>query len=575
MIPEDFIQELIERADIVDVIGSYIPLKKRGVNYLSSCPFHQEKTPSFTVSPNNNFYHCFGCEAHGNAIGFIMEYQGIGFVEAVTQLADRLGLVVPNSQSNNDKTKKEKRKKLEAFLLTAMIFYKAKLKQSPQAIQFLKQRGLTGKIARKFEIGFAPDTRQALREAFPDYENNQGLIDSGLVSKAQNDVPYDRFRGRIIYPIRDSGSKLVGFGGRIISDREPKYLNSPETLLFNKGREFYGLPQAINHIRENEKIVIVEGYMDVIALAQFGVGYSVASLGTAISEYQINKLLTRTDHIIFAFDGDTAGRKAAWRALENSLSVISDEKLISFLFFEAGADPDSFIRVQGVDAFHNLLKTSLPLSEYLVRVTAANANLETAEGKAKYLKELKKLLSRIKAPNLSIMIKQNISQVLNISPSNLGFVRHSPHSKKRHYTPAKKAPRIMKTIITILFMRREFGSYIDFSEINRFKDVFSVVGAPHEWMILTKLLDEGASFSSANFGEKQEDDNVDNLIRSAQEESLNKELLSDAELNAELTGAWGKLKMQLRSAMAEQLLSQENLSTQQKQELLRLQSRDL
>ncbi|HTP63593.1 MAG TPA: DNA primase, partial [Burkholderiales bacterium] len=346
MIPESFKQDLLNRVDVVEVVSRYVRLKKAGANFQGLCPFHNEKSPSFSVSPAKQFYHCFGCGAHGNAIGFLMSYGGMGYVDAVKDLASMAGMQVPESQPRSPEAarfeaeRKEQETGLAAVMERAMEFYRAELKKTPRAIEYLKGRGLTGEIAARFRIGYAPDDWQGLKAAFPEYEHTS-LVDAGLVI-ANEGKRYDRFRDRIMFPIQNARGAVIGFGGRVMKAEDtPKYLNSPETPLFEKGREVYGLVQARDAIRTAGRVLVVEGYMDVVALAQFDVGYAVATLGTATTPVHVSKLLRLTDELVFSFDGDSAGRKAAWRALEVSLPLATDAKPIRFLFLPAEHDPDS------------------------------------------------------------------------------------------------------------------------------------------------------------------------------------------------------------------------------------------
>jgi len=339
MIPKSFVQELLGRVDIVDVVESYLPLKRAGTNLSACCPFHSEKTPSFTVSPSKQFYHCFGCGAHGSAIGFLMEYSGMGYVEAVKELAGRVGLKVPDfTPTPRQAAQQAQGEELTELLQRAAQFYKAELKRSQKAIAYLKGRGLTGEVAARFQLGFAPGGWQNLAGAFEDYQA-KALIDAGLVVQGEEGKRYDRFRDRIMFPIANLRGQVVGFGGRVLDQSEPKYLNSPETSLFEKGRELYGLFQARPAIREASRIVVVEGYMDVVALAQYGIGYAVATLGTATTVWHLQKLLRQADEVVFCFDGDSAGRRAAWRALENSLAQLQDGKQVKFLLLPRATIP--------------------------------------------------------------------------------------------------------------------------------------------------------------------------------------------------------------------------------------------
>jgi len=423
VIPESFKQDLLNRVDVVEVVGRYVRLKKAGANFQGLCPFHNEKTPSFSVSPAKQFYHCFGCGAHGNAIGFLMSYGGLGYVDAVKDLASMCGMQVPEAlpRSREEAQRESERKQQEAglgeLLEAAMEFYRAELKKSPRAIEYLKRRGLTGEIAARFRIGYAPEDWQALKAAFPDYEQ-KGLVEAGLVI-ANEGKRYDRFRDRVMFPILNARGAVIGFGGRVLGEGEPKYLNSPETPLFEKGREVYGLVQAREALRESGRVLVVEGYMDVVALAQFGVGYAVATLGTATTPVHVSKLLRLTDELVFSFDGDAAGRKAAWRALEVSLPLATDAKPVRFLFLPPEHDPDSFVRAHGREAFEKLVREAPTLSEFLIAELRAQHDLAKPEGRAGFLIASKSHLEKLTAPALRIQLLREFASLAKVSTEDI------------------------------------------------------------------------------------------------------------------------------------------------------------
>jgi DNA primase len=407
VIPDSFKQELLHRVDIVDVIERYVPLKKGGANYLACCPFHTEKTPSFTVSPSKQFYHCFGCGAHGNAISFLIEYQGLGYVEAVKDLAESVGMKMPEFEPRTKKP--EGGPDLYEIMERACDYYREQLKAAPRAIEYLKGRGLTGKIAARFGIGYAPEGWQSLESVFPSYAD-KSLKEAGLVVDPEGGGRrYDRFRDRIMFPIVNQRGSVIAFGGRVLGDGEPKYLNSPETPLFEKGRELYGLAQARSAIRTEGRAIVVEGYMDVVALAQHGIEYAVATLGTATSASHVQKLLRQTDEVVFCFDGDAAGRKAAWHALEVSLPNLADNKTMRFLFLPPEHDPDSFVREKGKEAFEKKLEAARPLSEFFVEELMGRVELKTYEGRAQLVHEAKPLLKQISARTLQRQLIQMIA----------------------------------------------------------------------------------------------------------------------------------------------------------------------
>ena len=418
MIPKSFIQDLLNRLDIVDVVERYVPLKKAGANYVACCPFHSEKSPSFTVSQTKQFYHCFGCGAHGTAIGFVMEHAGMGYVDAIEDLARSAGLEVPHERDAAGESHKVVSPDLYEVMMTAMRYYREQLKASQSAIDYLKRRGLSGEIAARFGIGYSPDGWQNLAAVFPDYQGHE-LEETGLVISSDNDKRYDRFRERIMFPIVNARGNVIGFGGRILDKGEPKYLNSPETPLFEKGRELYGLFQSQKAIRAAQQVLVVEGYMDVVALAQHGVGYAVATLGTATTSYHVQKLLRLVDHIVFSFDGDKAGQRAAWRALENALPYLQDGKRISFLFLPVEHDPDSFIREFGKDVFEQRINEAMPLSTYLLREISSAVDISTQEGRNQLIQAAKPLLTAIVAPASGLLLRKEVAALAGVSQAEL------------------------------------------------------------------------------------------------------------------------------------------------------------
>lgn len=468
MIPQSFVQDLLNRLDIVDVVDRYVPLKKAGANYVACCPFHSEKSPSFSVSPTKQFYHCFGCGAHGSAIGFVMEHQGLGFVEAVEELARSAGLAVPKEASGRYEHKTEGGfDALSEALQHATHYYRDELKRSEVAIAYLKKRGLSGEIAARFGIGYAPGGWQNLATVFSDYQA-KSLVQAGLVIEGGDEGKrkrYDRFRDRIMFPIFNQKGAVIGFGGRVLETGEPKYLNSPETPLFEKGRELYGLFQARQAIRAAGKVIVVEGYMDVVALAQHGVEYAVATLGTATTPVHVQKLLRQSDNVVFCFDGDTAGRKAAWRALENSLALVGDEKSIKFLFLPQGEDPDSYVRKEGKAAFEALLESAMPMSEFLLRELAAGVDMQTMEGRAHFLKLAQPLAQQVAAPALRLMLQQRLAELAGVSRNELeglipvkSTVKPAAAARPR---PSRKPPSLARKLLQLLLFQPELGAGFD------------------------------------------------------------------------------------------------------------------
>ncbi|HGM0805170.1 TPA: DNA primase, partial [Neisseria gonorrhoeae] len=457
MIPSDFIDELLAKTDIVGIIDEQVPLKKGGANYMACCPFHKEKTPSFSVSPTKQFYHCFSCGAHGSAIGFVMEHQGLSFPEAVQFLADRVGMIVPKVRGQNDNPevraeRKKKQQTLEETTAAAADFYAQQLKFNPAAKAYLDKRGLSAEVIAHYGLGYAPDGWQPLAQVFQPYPNT-ALVDTGMVIDNEG-RHYDRFRHRIMFPIRNPRGQVIGFGGRVLDDSKPKYLNSPDTPLFDKGKNLYGLYEGRAAVKEAERILVVEGYMDVVALAQFGVGYGVAALGTATTAEHVKILMRQADSIYFCFDGDSAGRKAAWRALENALPQLKDDKSLHFLFLPEEHDPDSYIRAYGKAQFEDaLLNQSKPLSEYFWEHLSDGIHLNTQEGKAELVKTSSPLLVQITAPALAYLLKQRLSELVGIDPDNLAQLlgQEAPkrHVKQKNYKlpPISVKQPVMPTLV--------------------------------------------------------------------------------------------------------------------------------
>ncbi|HGK5985453.1 DNA primase [Neisseria meningitidis] len=475
MIPSDFIDELLAKTDIVDIIDEQVPLKKGGANYMACCPFHKEKTPSFSVSPTKQFYHCFSCGAHGSAIGFVMEHQGLSFPEAVQFLADRVGMVVPkvHGQNDNPEVRAERKKKqqtLEETTAAAADFYAQQLKFNPAAKAYLDKRGLSAEVIAHYGLGYAPDGWQPLTQVFQPYPNT-ALVDTGMVIDNEG-RHYDRFRHRIMFPIRNPRGQVIGFGGRVLDDSKPKYLNSPDTPLFDKGKNLYGLYEGRAAVKEAGRILVVEGYMDVVALAQFGVGYGVAALGTATTAEHVKILMRQADSIYFCFDGDSAGRKAAWRALENALPQLKDDKSLHFLFLPEEHDPDSYIRAYGKAQFEDaLLNQSKPLSEYFWEHLSDDLNLNTQEGKAELVKTSSPLLAQITAPALAYLLKQRLSELVGIDPDNLAQLlgQEAPkrHVKQKNYklppisVKQPVIPTLVQRQIRSLLINPDWAAYID------------------------------------------------------------------------------------------------------------------
>ena len=419
MIPSGFLQELLARTDVVDIVGRQVTLKKAGINYKGLCPFHGEKSPSFIVSPSRQTYHCFGCGVHGDAIRFLTEHHGMTFVEAVHDLARSAGLQVPEDESTaaeraHAQEQRERQVTLTGVLEKAADHYRKQLKASPRAVAYLKQRGLTGEIAARFGLGYSPEGWRTLASAFPKYDDAL-LVDSGLVITQGDEGPeqkrYDRFRDRIMFPIRNVKGETIGFGGRVLDKGEPKYLNSPETPVFSKGRELYGLFEARTGLREKEYALVTEGYMDVVALAQLGFPNAVATLGTACTAEHVHKLLRFTEQVVFSFDGDAAGRRAAGRALEAALPHATDTRSFKFLFLPAEHDPDSYIRAHGAIGFEGCVREAVPLSRQLIEHASVDCDLQSAEGRSRMLAQARPLWQQLPEGTLRLQLINELARL--------------------------------------------------------------------------------------------------------------------------------------------------------------------
>lgn len=394
-IPQQFIDELLTRVDIVEVIDARVPLRKAGREYTACCPFHDEKTPSFTVSPTKQFYHCFGCGAHGTALGFLIDYEHLGFIDAINDLAARVGMEVPRTQQ--DATPVQAGADLYGVLEQAAAWYRRQLREHPEAaraVEYLKARGLTGETAAGYGIGYAPPGWDNLKRDLDAEE--AAFVQAGLLIKKDEGGTYDRFRNRIMFPIHDGRGRVIGFGGRVIDAADtPKYLNSPESTLFHKGRELYGLYQARKTVRKLERLLVVEGYMDVVMLAQHGIHNAVATLGTATTHEHLERLFRVVAEVVFCFDGDRAGREAAWRALGNSLPLMRDGRQIGFLFLPEGEDPDSLVQKEGREGFTARAAKPVPLSEFFYEGLRAEADISTMDGRARLVELARPLLSKL------------------------------------------------------------------------------------------------------------------------------------------------------------------------------------
>ncbi len=577
MIPQSFIQDLLNRVDIVDVVESHVPLKRAGSNYTARCPFHSEKSPSFTVSQSKQFYHCFGCGAHGTAISFLMEHQGMGFIDAVKDLASRVGMVVPEHTADPQrKEKTEAAEDLTQVMLKAAQFYKAQLKTSEKAVAYLKNRGLTGEIAARYGLGYAPDGWQNLEAVFPEYQS-KSLTEAGLVIASEEGRRYDRFRDRIMFPIHNQRGAIIGFGGRVIDQGDPKYLNSPETPLFEKGRELYGLFQARSAIRDAERVVVVEGYMDVVALGQYDIGYAVATLGTATTPWQVQKLLRQSDNVIYCFDGDAAGRRAAWRAFENSLAQLQDGKQVRFLFLPPEHDPDSFVRAHGKEAFAERLDAAPPLSEILVQELTSRVDMRTVEGRAKFLQEAKPLVRQVPAPMLSLMLRKQIAELAGVSQAELDR-SFDIKSAARARAPERREsikPSLVRALVEMLAYQPSLAALADSDHLRQNADLASSELPQSELQFLGKVLDLCISQSNLrSVAEHFRGSEFELLAHEIEAGSLKWDKLDNDARQAEFVGAWHKLIDRFRHVRITLLLEKsksQSWTSEEKEQFRRLQ----
>ncbi len=453
-IPQSFINDLLSRVDIVDVIDSRMTLKKTGKNYSGLCPFHDEKTPSFSVSPDKQFYHCFGCQESGTALTFIMNFERVEFVEAVEILAASMGLEVPRERSHRAQPKVDL--DLYDILNRAERFYRSSLRHSETAIAYLKQRGLTGEVARDFGIGYAPPGWQNLADALKGVSTAK-LIAAGLMIENEKGRTYDRFRDRIMFPIRDSRGRVIGFGGRTLaSDDGPKYLNSPETEVFHKGAELYGLYEARRALRRIERLIVVEGYMDVVALAQHGVANAVATLGTASGEGHFHKLYRYADEVICCFDGDSAGRQAAWKALENALPTLNEHRQLKLVFLPDGEDPDSLIRKQGKSGFETFVANATPGLEFLFQRLSQGLDLDSVDGRARLAGLISPYVEKVPEGVLKTLLQQKVADVTGLGRrGGAAPVRTAPRVQQ-----ASGAGRLSERLLTLIVKKPELWASV-------------------------------------------------------------------------------------------------------------------
>jgi DNA primase len=479
LIPQHFIDDLIARADIVEVLGTRMQLKKAGREYKAVCPFHDEKTPSFTVSPTKGFYHCFGCGAHGTALGFLMEYDHLTFPEAVETLAHIMGVPVPREQGQRPARRHDE---LLDLMLKVEKDFQAELKKHEPAIAYLKSRGIDGATARRFGLGYAPDSWSHLLDRFGKTGDAiERLLAVGLIIRRDNGGHYDRFRNRIMFPIHDARGRTVGFGGRVMGDEEPKYLNSPETVLFHKGRELYGLHEARQALRSIDRLLVVEGYMDVVGLARHGIDFAVATLGTATTDEHLSRLFRLTEETLFCFDGDRAGRAAAWRALENALPELKEGRQIRFVFLPEGQDPDSFVQARGTQAFEEALSVSVPLSAFLIEELASQVDMQSVDGRARFAELARPLVGRIPPGIYRELLTKELAETAGLPPRKFGAMLSSDESERdaaqqrRLGTAARtrrargrssvSQPSVVRRAITLVLHHPDAATHVDLERL--------------------------------------------------------------------------------------------------------------
>ncbi len=564
-IPREFIDDLLVRVDIVDLINSHVPLSKKGNDYWARCPFHSENSPSFSVSQKKQFYHCFGCGANGNAIGFLMEFSHLDFVEAIEDLAGFSGIDVPREAVAYRKEKQDY-SALYSTLEQVAVFYVEQLRNTSQgavAVDYLKDRGLSGDVAKEFSLGYATNDWKALSSRF----DEKLLMDAGVLG-SKNGRSYDRFRGRLIFPIRDKRKRTIGFGGRVLDESLPKYLNSPETAVFSKGRELYGLSELLEKNSKPERILIVEGYMDVLALAQFGVSYSVAALGTATSKMHLDLLFRFTSELVFCFDGDVAGRKAAWRAVEASFPSLKDGRQVRIMLLPEGRDPDSLIREQGVEGFEGKIEGALALSDYFFNYIGKDVDMETIEGRSLLMARAKPHIEKIPAGYFREMMFGRLEQ--ESSGRALGVLKPpailtgSPR-KKRAGGGVKASP--VRIVVAFLLQNPLLKEVFDQKELDLSKMVLPGVDVLKDVLqAIEKIKPANSAVLMEYFRGKPNEKIVNTLI------SWDFFILSDG-VEAEFLGAIDLILQQMDEEMLNGLLGKEKehgLSLEEKELLKKL-----
>ena len=550
-IPQHFIDQLLNRIDIVDLIDGYVPLKKAGANYKACCPFHNEKTPSFTVSPSKQFYHCFGCGANGTAISFLMEYDHMEFREAIEKLASAAGLEIPEeSQAYEKKQTVNRGVDLYDLMEDVSEFYEQQLRQhkdKQSAIDYLQKRGLSGEIAKRFHIGFAPDGWDNLMSVHGATEpSKKALIDTGMLSKNEKGRIYDRFRERIMFPIHDHRGRVVGFGGRVLDQGEPKYLNSPETPIFHKGSELYGLYAARGGIKEADGVLVVEGYMDVVALAQAGINNAVATLGTATTSMHLQRLFRHSPNITFSFDGDRAGKAAALKALETTLPLLQDGCQVSFLFLPDGEDPDTMVKEVGKEAFENLIQEATPLPEFLIESLKQKADINRLDGRAKLAKLAKPMIQKMPKGVLRSLIIEQVSSLTQASPTD--FVATSNQQNRNDVSYARKpVNKVSQSIVSMTPVRRALSLALQYPQLcDHFEALKPITDQDVRGVDMVKEVIEACHQSdnptTASLLERYRDETFfDTLKQLANHQHNNMETLSDEDASSLINATTTKI----------------------------------
>lgn len=570
-IPQAFIDELTARVDIVDVIDGYVSLRKAGREYIARCPFHEERSPSFTVSPEKQFYHCFGCGAHGTAIGFLMEYARLDFVEAVRELAARVGMTMPQ---NGDTSPRTEETDLYGVLEDAATWFRRQLREHPrgreEGIDYLKKRGLSGEAAAAFGLGYAPSGWDALAKAMAGRHPEERLLAAGLLAKREQGGCYDRFRDRIIFPIRDVRGRVIAFGGRVLGDDTPKYLNSPETPVFHKGRELYGLYEARKARRDLDRLLVVEGYMDVVMLAQHGVDYAVATLGTATTPQHLERLFRFVPELVFCFDGDRAGRQAAWRALEGALPTLRDGRQARFMFLPEGEDPDSLVRKEGREGFEERLVNAVTLSEFFYDCLTQRADTSTIDGRARLVELARPFLAKIESDVYRHMMMTRLGELTRVAPNVLtGMLpaAKAPAAIPRQ-TPARmrevrRPPTLQRKAVGLLLRKPVLAQ-----QEEDYKQLIELeIPGVRLLVEMLDLLRENPHFNTASLLERwREHEYGRHLARLAREESL----IPLDKLDEEFADAMRGLRRMHLDQRIERLRAKPAPSTEEKLALKRL-----